>query len=97
MKRIVLGAVAALLPLALMTGVPATGATAATLMNQDGETYDFHVTDEHGRVDFAIEAGQTLEEVCEEKCKIVIEGVGEVEVIKTDTVVIKDGKVEKRS
>lgn len=92
MKRFLVCAVVALLPFAVMTG-----ARAATLVNEDGEAYDFSIIDEAGQIDFSIEGGQTLEELCEEKCKLVIEGVGEFEVNKTDTVYIKAGKAEKRS
>ncbi len=82
------------LALPLLIAAPAS---AATLVNSDGEDYSFQIVDEDGTIEYVIEAGQTLDEVCETKCKLIIEGVGEVDAIKGDTVVIREKKIEKRS
>ncbi len=82
------------LALPLLIAAPAS---AATLVNSDGEEYAFQIVEDDGSIEYVIEGGQTLDELCEKKCKLIIEGVGEIDTQQGETVVIKDKKLEKRS
>lgn len=82
-----------LLPTAVIAcAMASTSAMAVDLVNKDSRKYDVSFEDGPSTQRSSIHGSTTQSGVCS-KCKLVVEGVGALEVSGKQVVVIKDGKL----
>lgn len=74
--------------------VQAAPAWAVSLRNRDAKPYNLIIHVNGSRIRTSIQPNTRKEGVCK-TCKIEVEGVGTVEASGSETVVIKDGKLQK--
>ena len=69
-----------------------SNAFAVSLINKDSKSYDIKVIGS-STMSTSIQSGTVKNGICNSSCKIVVDGVGDIEASGSDKVVIKDGKL----
>ncbi len=68
---------------------------AVSLQNKDSKSYDIKVKGSSSTMSTSISSGTTKGSICSSSCKIIVDGVGEIEASGSDRVVIKNGSLSK--
>ena len=68
---------------------------AVSLQNKDSKSYDIKVKGSSSTMSTSIGSGTTKGSICSSSCKIIVDGVGEIEASGSDRVVIKNGSLSK--
>lgn len=69
-------------------------ASAVSLQNKDSKAYDIKIKGSSSTSSTSIQAGTVKGSVCS-SCKIIVNGVGEIDASGSDRVVIKNGRLSK--
>lgn len=68
---------------------------AVSLQNKDSKSYDIKVKGSSSTMSTSISGGTTKGSICSSSCKIIVDGVGEIEASGSDKVIIKNGSLSK--